>query len=76
MCGLCGTHDEAWTLCHHSGHLYPMEPGSQAILNQYTEKKQGCPSNNISPSHPGIGGNFVSEREVFQAGLHHPVEMR
>lgn len=53
-----------------------MKPGSQAILNQYTEKKQGYPSNNISPSHPGIGGNFVSEREVFQAGLHHPVEMR
>ena len=76
VCGSCGGHDEAWTLCHHSSYLYPMEPGNQAILDQYTENKQGCPSSNISPSHPGIGCNFVSEREVFQAGLHHPVEMR
>lgn len=76
VCGSCAWHDEACILSHHSGHLYPMEPGNQAILDQYTEKRQVCPSSNISPSHSGIGCNFVSEREVFQAGLHHPVEMR
>lgn len=74
--GSCGGHDKAWTFCHHSGHCYPMEMGNQAILDQYNEKRQSCLSSNISPFRIGIGCNFVSEREVFQAGLHHPVEMR
>lgn len=43
---------------------------------KYTKKRQGYLNSIISPSHTDSGCNFVSEREVFQAGLHHPVEMR
>lgn len=67
---------EAQTLGHCLGHSYPVELGNQAILDQNPKKRQGCMGSNISPSHPGIGCNLLSGRELFQAGLHHPVEMR
>lgn len=66
VCGLCEGHEKAQTFCHRS-----QSSQSWPICCE----EVGCPSMNISPSYLGISCKFVSEREVFQAGLHHSVEM-